>query len=122
MSASAAAFADGVERLQLDVADPSAARLLLDEAASSRFFGGAADPAALASIVDRLPVHRESIIRIADNLIEQLPAANSQLSIAEDQAIGWEPQRQQWLLRLAQAYALTGERRYADACHAALEA
>ncbi len=79
VTASAAALADGVAVPRLDVADPSAARLLLDAAASSRFFRGAADPAALASIFDRLPAHREAIVRIADILVEKLPTANAQL-------------------------------------------
>jgi uncharacterized heparinase superfamily protein len=126
MTPSAAVMTGGIDGPLFGVADPSAPRVWLDEAASTRFFAGVADRAALVSIGERRPAHRESIIRVADILIERLLTSNSHLPLREilpeDPAAGWEPQRHQWLVRLAQAYALTGEHRYADACRAGLEA
>src|SRR4029077_21025035 len=38
-----------------------------------------------------------------------------------DSKIVWELNRHQWLVRLAQAYAFTGEERYAEACLSAID-
>jgi uncharacterized heparinase superfamily protein len=124
--APAALITGGADAPDLSAADPAAARLLLEEAASSRFFCGAAEPAALVAACDRFPTHRESITRVADTLMAQLAASGPSLPdraqfLPEDAAIVWEASRHQWLVRLAQAYALSGERRYADACRTVLD-
>jgi uncharacterized heparinase superfamily protein len=104
--------------------DPATARQVLREMATPRFFNGVADLATPALLRQRLASHCDGIVATADVLIDRLPWNRDRVDplLAEDPAVGWEPRRHQWLVRMAQAYTLTGDSRYAEACIAALDA
>ena len=103
--------------------DP-AAPLLRRTAAADRFLHGASDPIVHTMIGERFPGHRDRIVAVADRVVaEHLVDRRLHDAIAaEDPALGWEPQRQQWLVRIAQAWALSGDPRYASTCVAAIDA
>ena len=121
VTTSVATAADGGQLPQ--DADATTAPLLLRTVGAQRFFGGASDPAAHALLCQRIPEHRDRILVIADRLASGLTWDQRQRDsiVGEDPAVAWEPQRHQWLVRIAQAYALSGERRYADACVAGVD-
>jgi uncharacterized heparinase superfamily protein len=107
-----------------ELADPAAARLFLYASAPRRFFDGAGDAAVPALLGDRFPEHRRRVVTVADVLTQQAPVdrGSAPALLGEDPALTWEPRRHQWIVRIAQAYSLTGEWRYAEACVAAIDA
>jgi uncharacterized heparinase superfamily protein len=121
VATSLATAADGDQPAQ--DADATTAPILLRTVGAQRFFGGASDPVAHALLCQRIPEHRDRILVIADRLASGLTWDQRQRDsiVGEDPAVAWEPQRHQWLVRIAQAYALSGERRYADACVAGVD-
>jgi uncharacterized heparinase superfamily protein len=117
--------ADAADSARLgELADPAAARLFLHTAAPPRFFNGAGDTAVPTLLGDRLPEHRRRVAAVADVLTQHAPVdpGRAHALLGEDPALAWEPRRHQWIVRIAQAYSLTGEWRYAEACVAAIDA
>ncbi len=83
--------------------------------APHRFFEGASDHAAWTALHDRFPDHAAAIVATAAALGDGIPRDGT-----PDPAV-IAPQRHQWIVRLAQAYALTGNDRHAEACLTAIE-
>ena len=106
------------------LADPAAALQLLRAAAARRFFSGAGDDETCAIVRARFAEHGSVVVAAANALTLPTPwdRLDRDTAVAVDPAIAWEPNRHQWLVRLAQAYALTREPRYAEACVAAVDA
>ena len=105
------------------LSDSASVRPLLRAAAPQRFFAGVVDLAGGRLFDERLAGPRTQIVEVADRLAieasrDHVPAEGI---LDLDPAIAWEPQRHHWLVRLAQAHALTGDGRYAGACAAALD-
>ena len=136
LTAASTAIAEAVGAAPV-AAEPPPGGIGIHATAAGRFFTGAADPIAIALLCERFPVHRQRIVQTANVLAElAIPQArgadapgadwesalrNVRPVLAEDAALVWEPRRHQWLVRIAQAYALTHDWRYAEACLATME-
>ena len=107
-----------------ELADPAAALRILRDVAALRFFPGAGDDDTCALVRRRFADHCRIIVGAANALASPRPwdRLDRDAAVAGDPAIAWEPNRHQWLVRLAQAYAVTREPRYAEGCVAAIEA
>src|SRR5688500_9733772 len=105
------------------LADPAAALHVLRTAAPRRFFDRV-EPRTAALVRERFPEHCRAVIEAAEILTRPCPweSAGARGAATSDPAIGHDPSRHHWLLRLAQAYALSGDARYAEACVAAIDA
>jgi uncharacterized heparinase superfamily protein len=119
-----------------DLAEPDVALQMLRTAAPARFFAGAVDPRGAAAWAQGQPTYRDALIAEADTLLKNHfdllgyrtlwfgdpidwhldPLAGG------DARVVWELNRHQWLVRLAQAYAITGEEKYAAAAVRAIDA
>ena len=106
------------------LADPAAALRTLRDVTALRFFAGAGDDDTCALVRLRFADHCSVIVAAASALASPMPwdRLDRDVAVAGDPAIAWEPNRHQWLVRLAQAYAITREPRYAEACVAAIDA
>lgn len=137
------------------LADPEQALRVLRVSAPQRFFAGAADPAALVVLHQRLEAECRDLIASADAMLNRrfdllgyrglsfgdpidwhLDPVSQRRSPADhwsridplnpaivgDSKVVWELNRHQWLVRLAQARALTGDDRYAESCVSAIDA
>jgi uncharacterized heparinase superfamily protein len=103
------------------IADPAIARVVVREAAPLRFFAGAGDPAVPVLLRERLTRDGTAAVAAADILVQHLPWTHDHADLlADDAALVWQACRHQWMVRIAQAYALTGESRYAETCVSAL--
>ena len=106
-----------------DLADPAATPHILREVAARRFFSGAGDDGTCALVRERFADHCGDVVAAASALASPMrwDRLDRDAAVAGDPAIVWEPNRHQWLVRLAQAHALTREARYAEACVAAID-
>jgi uncharacterized heparinase superfamily protein len=117
------------------LAEPDAALQALRDAAPARFFAGVADPIAAASWAETQPAYRDAVIAEADALLKNHFDLLGYRTLWFGDPIDWhldpvggddsrvvcELNRQQWLVRLGQAYALTGEDKYAEAVVRAID-
>jgi hypothetical protein len=132
-------------------ADASAAFQMLRESAPRRFFAGVEDPAWVAAQVPAHPheviAAAANYLQSRFDLLgyralwfgepidwhldpvwaRRSPRVHwSRLDPLDPESVGdskivWELNRHQWLVRLAEAYAFTGEERYAEACLSAID-
>ncbi len=104
------------------LADPAAALRILRTAAARRFFGGA-EPLTAPVVRECFPDHCRALLDAADTLARPCPweRAGARGAAAADPAIGSDPSRHHGLPRLAQAHALSGDARYAEACVSAID-
>ena len=84
-----------------------------------RFFTGASELGLPAVLWDRFPDDSRAIVAAAE-AIHPWRATRNDAELL-DPAFSGEPRRHQWLLRLAQAFLLTGDHRHAEACLAGVE-
>jgi len=112
-----------------ELADPDAAIHILREIAPRRFFAGVAHPGTRDALAARLPNHPAELLTSADALVTRraphvpwnvLDPGDAEA--AGDTRLVWELNRHQWVVRLAQAWTLTGDDRYAEACVRAIDA
>jgi uncharacterized heparinase superfamily protein len=118
-----------------DLAEPDAALRVLREAGRARFFGGV-DAASIEALTAAVPAHRHDVVAEADALLKNHFDLLGYRTLwfgdpidwqvdpvrGGDVRVIWELNRHQWLVRLAQAYAMTGDERYAEACVRAIDA
>ena len=128
------------------LADPIVALQILREAAPFRFFAGAENPSWIAQLLpehrcavlksvdssmqNRFNLLGYSTLWFGDPIDWQLDPVSSRRArrqhwttlnpldaeLVGDSKIVWELNRHQWLVQIAQAYGLTGNERYAEAC------
>lgn len=101
--------------------EAGAIRLQLRRVAEGRFFAGVADVDLAHLFATRLPDDRQRILDVAEALVRHSWDRPAGAEFDRDPAGAWEPQHDQWLVRLAQAYVLTGDERYSTVCEAALD-
>src|SRR5688500_7745473 len=87
-----------------ELADPAAALRTLRNVAALRFFNGAGDDDTCALVRMRFADHCSVIVAVANALASPMPwdRLDRDVAVAGDPAIAWEPNRHQWLVRLAQ--------------------
>ena len=111
-----------------DLADPDAAIRLIREIAPQRFFAGVTHPGTRDALAARLPQHPAELVTGADAIVSRPDAparrgghdfGDAEVS-GDDRRVG-EQRRHQWLVRLAQAWSLTGDERYARVCANAID-
>jgi uncharacterized heparinase superfamily protein len=119
-----------------DLAEPEAALRILREVAPSRFFAGAAESGMATALTAALPAHRDEVVAEAEALLKHQYDLLGYRTLwfgdpidwhldpvgGGDVRVVWALNRQQWVVRLAQAYALTGDERYAAECVRAIDA
>jgi uncharacterized heparinase superfamily protein len=104
-----------------ELGDPATALQILRNTAAHRFFSGAGDEDTCALLRERFPEHCGMVVAAANAIVAPMPWHRPDGNAAADPAIAGEPNRHQWIVRLAQAHALTRESRYAEACVAAID-
>lgn len=93
-----------------ELVEGDTAQQVLRETVPARFFAGAAHPETAAALLATLGSECDRLVKAADAFVDR----------QSDRP--WDPCRHQWVVPLAQARALTGDERYADACVQALGA
>lgn len=150
----AAAPENLLSRRAPELASPAAAQRFVRETLPHRFFAGAVDADAVATVLGTYPDHCRTILDEAEQLLtgrfnllgyrelrfgdppdwhldpvsgRRAPLLHwSRIDPLDDALVGdakvtWELNRHQWLVRLAQAYALGRDERYARACVASID-
>src|SRR5688500_5879315 len=86
------------------LADPATALQLLRDQGARRFFSGAGDDDTCAIVRTRFAEHCSVVVAAANALTLPMPweRLDRESAVAVDPAIAWEPNRHQWLVRLAQ--------------------
>src|SRR5690606_16069625 len=100
--------AEVLRRHARELAEEDVARHVLQTLAPGRFFASGDIPAIRSAVLAYLPAHRDDIVAASDALVPR-----------QFDAPGYATHRH--LVRLAQAYALTGHERYAQSCLRAIE-
>jgi hypothetical protein len=103
---------------------PALALHALGNVAPRRFFAGAGDPEIAALLHSRLGKHSKEIVTAADALTRDWALRQDGPFDARafgDPVVMRDPARHQWLVRVAQAYTLTGHPQYADTTMAAID-